>query len=152
MTADGCAEDMTTPAAVARALALDECGIQISAMLGRTPILDGWGGALGDGARTPVDAETLFPIFSVSKAVTAVAVHIQAERGLIEYDAPLAAYWPEYGARGKESVTVGHVLSHRAGVPQMPDDVTPERMCDWNWMVERLADAEPLFPAGTRNA
>jgi CubicO group peptidase (beta-lactamase class C family) len=139
-------------AAVAESLASDERGVQISAMVGGATIADGWGGDLGDAAGTPVDGETLFPIFSVSKAVTAVALHVQAERGLIAYDAPVAAYWPEYGARGKGGVTIAHVLSHRAGVPVMPAEVTPERMCDWDWMIERLADAEPLFPAGARNA
>src|SRR5262249_2602758 len=97
-------------------------------------------------------ADAVFPVFSVSKAVTALAVHLQAERGLLDVEAPIAAYWPEYAANGKERVTIRHVLSHRGGVPELPPDVTPERVADWDWMVARLAEAEPLFEPGTTNA
>jgi CubicO group peptidase (beta-lactamase class C family) len=137
--------------ALERALAQGEIGVQISAYLEGEPLVDDWTGTFGDDAGTPVDGETLFPIFSVSKAVTATALHIQAERGLVDYEAPTAMYWPEYGTRGKERITVRHVLTHRAGVPQMPDDVTPELMCDWDWMIDRLADAEPVYEPGSHN-
>jgi CubicO group peptidase (beta-lactamase class C family) len=84
--------------------------------------------------------------------VTAFAVHIQAERGLLDLDAPLARYWPEYAQNGKERITARQVLSHRAGVPQMPADVTPESLGDWDWVTSRLAEIAPLYPAGTTNA
>jgi CubicO group peptidase (beta-lactamase class C family) len=138
--------------AVAESLSCGERGVQIAAMLGGSPIVDACGGDMGDETQTPVGPNAMFPIFSVSKAVTAIAVHVQVERGLLSYDAPLTTFWPEYGARGKDAITVAHVLAHRAGVPQMPDDVTPERMCDWDWMIERLAEVEALYPPGTRNA
>ena len=134
-----------------RAVELGEIGVQVAAYHGTELIVDSWIGH-ADGARTRhVDSDTLFPVFSVSKAVTATALHLQVERGLVDYDTPIASYWPEYAARGKEAVTVGHVLSHRAGVPQMPANVTPEDMLDWDWMIERLAEVEPAFPPGTRN-
>ncbi|MDX6507564.1 MAG: hypothetical protein QOG06_2208, partial [Gaiellaceae bacterium] len=129
---------------LARARELGEQGLQVAAYLDGEQIVDAW---TGDG----VDGSTLFPIFSVTKAITATAVHLQAERGLVEYDAPLARYWPEYGTRGKEAVTVRQVLSHRAGVPQMPVGVTPQQLTDWDWMVERLTEVEPLAEPGTRN-
>ncbi|HVW43998.1 MAG TPA: serine hydrolase domain-containing protein [Amycolatopsis sp.] len=127
-----------------------ETGIQVAAVVDGRLRIDAWAGRTSEGGGL-VDGETLFPVFSVSKAVTATALHVQAERGLVEYDAPLARYWPEYGAHGKDGITVGHVLSHRAGVPQMPDGVSPEIICDWPEMTRRLADLEPLFPAGARN-
>jgi CubicO group peptidase (beta-lactamase class C family) len=137
--------------ALQEALGREETGVQICAYRHGELIADGWAGTMGDAAGTPVDGQTLFPVFSTSKAVTATALHVQAERGLVDYDAPLATYWPEYGNRGKERITVRHVLTHRAGVPQMPDDVTPERLGDWEWMVQRLAEAEPVFEPGTHN-
>jgi CubicO group peptidase (beta-lactamase class C family) len=74
-----------------------------------------------DAARTrAVDGETLFTVFSATKAVAALAVHIQAERGLLEYDRSIAQYWPEFGAHGKQGTTVRDALLHRCGVPQMP--------------------------------
>src|SRR5262249_55092118 len=98
-----------------------------------------------------VDRSTVFPIFSVTKAATLMALHIQAERGFIEYDTPLAFYWPEYGTKGKDQITVRHVLTHRAGVPQMPSDITPDGLGDWDWITDRLADVEPRFRPDTRN-
>jgi CubicO group peptidase (beta-lactamase class C family) len=137
--------------ALAAALGNEEIGIQICAYRHGEQIADGCAGTMGDVAGRPVDGNTLFPIFSTSKAVTATALHVQAERGLVDYDAPLATYWPEYGNRGKERITVRHVLTHRAGVPQMPEDVTPERLGDWDWMVERLAEMEPVYEPGSHN-
>ena len=79
-------------------------------------------------------------------------MHIQAERGLVEYDQPIAHYWPEFGAQGKDQTTVRDGLSHRAGIPQMPVDATPERMANYNWMVDQLARMKPWFEPGTTNA
>ncbi len=99
-----------------------------------------------------VDGDTLFPVFSVVKAVTATALHIQAERGLIEYDKPIAHYWPEFAKNGKGKATVTDALSHRLGLHQMPEGVTPARMADYYWMVYQLAAMAPDFEPGTRNA
>ena len=137
--------------ALAEAEARGEIGVQVAAYVGDELVVDAWTGAADPDSGRSVDGDTVFSIFSVSKAVTATAVHIQAERGLIDYDAPLAEYWPEYAAHGKGGVTVRHVLTHQAGVPTMPPDVTPERLGDWDWMVGRLAELEPLFAPGERS-
>ena len=143
---------MNVDEALELAVERGEVGVQVAAYAGDELVVDAWVGNVADGPDAgPVGSSTVFPIFSVTKAVTATAVHVQAERGLIEYDAPVATYWPEYGTRGKEAITVKHLLMHRAGVPQMPGDVTPERLGDWDWIVERLADVEPICPPDTRN-
>jgi CubicO group peptidase (beta-lactamase class C family) len=138
--------------ALAHARELGEIGIQVAAYVGDELVLDTWTGEADAATGRPVDGETVFNVFSVSKGVTALAVHLQVQRGLLDYDAPLAEYWPEYGTRGKEAVTVRHVLTHRAGVPQMPADTTPERIGDWAWMIGQLEQVEPAFPPGTDNA
>lgn len=110
------------------------------------------GKVLVDAASGP-DAENLvFPIFSVGKGIVALAVHLQALRGRLELDAPVAEYWPEYARHGKQSITVRHVLSHRAGVPQVPPELTPERLGDRVWLTDWLADVTPLFAPGCGNA
>ena len=134
-------------AAVARGT---EVGVQVAAYLNGAQVVDAWGGAADPATGRKVDGETLFNVYSVTKAVAAVALHIQADRGLIDYDTPVADYWPEYAANGKGNTTVRDVLTHRACVPQMPADVTPERMCDWGWMTRAIAALEPLAPPGTR--
>jgi CubicO group peptidase (beta-lactamase class C family) len=143
---------MKVDEALELALSLGEVGVQVAAYADGELVVDSWAGKVADTAGAePVVSSTLFPIFSVTKAVTATALHIQAERGLVDYEAPVATYWPEYGTKGKEAITVRHVLTHRAGVPNMPNDLTPDRLGDWDWIVERLADVEPYAPAGTRN-
>ena len=85
----------------------------------------------------------------MAKPVTAVAVHIQAERGLIDYDRPVAHYWPEFGSHGKDKATVRNALGHRLGIPFMPEGVTVEQMCAFDWMCRALADMEPAVEPGT---
>lgn len=137
--------------AMERALEMGEVGLQVCAQLGDEVVFDGWAGSVEAGGPA-VTGDTLFAVFSVTKAVVATAAHLQAERGLLRYDARVSEYWPEYGRHGKEATTVADVLCHRAGVPQMPADVTPERMCDWDWMIHRIEDFTPRFAPGTTNA
>jgi CubicO group peptidase (beta-lactamase class C family) len=129
-----------------------EAGVQVAAFLHGEPLVDTWGGVVEEGGDVPVERSTVFPIFSVSKAMTAFALHLQVDRGLVDLDQPMAAYWPEYAVNGKEALTVRHVLTHRAGVPQMPEGVTPELMSDWDWMVEHLPEVTPIFPPGSDNS
>jgi CubicO group peptidase (beta-lactamase class C family) len=75
--------------------------IQVAAYLGLELIVDAWTGLADPSARRPADGDSLFPVFSVTKAVTAVALHVQAERGVVDYDAPVARYWPEYAAKAR---------------------------------------------------
>ena len=129
-----------------------EIGLQVAAYMDGKPVVDVWSGLADETSGKKVDADTLFPVFSVTKAVTSVALHIQAERGLVDYGMPVAHYWPEFGAHGKSKGTVYDALTHRIGVPIMPLAVTPELMCDWDWMVQRIADMRPLYEPGTKAA
>lgn len=129
-----------------------EIGVQVAAWLGEEQIVDCWAGLADPDAGTPVDGDTLFNVFSVSKAVTATAMHMQVERGLVEYDAPIAEYWPDFAVEGKGDVTVRHVLSHVSGVLRMPPDVTPELMTNWDWMCKRIAEMPASYPAGSRSS
>jgi CubicO group peptidase (beta-lactamase class C family) len=129
-----------------------EIGLQVCAYLDGRQVIDAWTGLADPETGREVDGDTLFNVFSVSKAVTATALHIQAERGRVDYDAPIANYWPEFAAQGKGAATVRHALTHRIGVPQMPAGVTPEMMCDWDAMSRAIADLPPLFPVGEKTA
>jgi CubicO group peptidase (beta-lactamase class C family) len=128
-----------------------EQGVQVAAYVDGELVVDAWIGDARPGG-PPVDGDTLFPVFSVTKAVTSTALHVQAERGYVDYEQPVATYWPEFAANGKESLTVRHVLSHQSGIPQMPDGVTPERLADWDWMTQRVAEFTPMFEPGTSSA
>lgn len=127
-----------------------EVGVQVAAYHRGELVVDAWGGLADPDTGRKVDGDTLFNVYSVTKAVAATAVHMLADRGLLGYDTPVARYWPAYGAHGKDRTTVRDVLTHRACVPQMPDGVTPERMVDWDWMTAAIADLKPLAEPGTR--
>ena len=127
-----------------------EVGVQVAAYLRGELVVDAWGGVADPATGRPVDGDTLFNVYSVTKAVAATAIHMLVDRGVLDYDVPLVKWWPEYGAHGKEKTTLRHVLTHRAGVPQMPDGMTPERLCDWDWMTRSIADLKPLAEPGTK--
>lgn len=125
-----------------------EIGVQVAAYLNGELIVDAWAGNADTEGAKAVNGDTLFNVFSVTKGIAATALHVQAERGLVDYDSPVARYWPEYGANGKASVTVRDALSHRTGTPQMPAGVTPEMMADWDAMTAGIAALEPAYPVG----
>ncbi len=138
-------------AAVDKAIAHgDELGVQVCAYHRGRCFIDVAAGSAEPDLSRPADHETLFNIWSVSKAITATLLHIQADRGLIDYDAPIAEYWPEFGASGKDGITVRHALMHRSGLPQMPEGMTPERLVDWDWMTSAIAALEPMAAPGEK--
>ncbi len=127
-----------------------ESGLQVAAYHHGELVVDTWAGLADVESGRPVDGGTLFTSFSCTKGVTATAVHILVERGVISYDEPIAAHWPEFARRGKQHATIRHALTHRVGVPHMPDGVTPESMSDWDGMCEAIAALEPLWEPGAR--
>ncbi len=127
-----------------------EIGVQVAAYLDGKLVIDAWAGLADETGQIPVDGDTLFTAFSISKGITATCIHILADRGVIDYDAPIAKYWPEFGARGKASATIRHALTHRVGIPQDPPGFDIGMMCDWNAVCQAVAGLEPLWEPGTR--
>ena len=125
-----------------------ERGLQVAIYHGEQLVVDAWAGVADPATGRPVDGDTLFTVFSTTKGIVATLIHILVERGLLDYDAPIARYWPEFGANGKEGITARHALTHTAGIPQMPAGVGPSDLCDWDGMCRRVADLGPLWPPG----
>lgn len=148
-------EDLVVDPRVAAALdtVLDrgETGVAVAAYYRGRLIVNATAGYADVADKRAADSETLFPVFSVTKGITALAVHIQAEHSLLSVEDPISKYWPEFAANGKGDTTIEQALSHRAGIPQMPAGITPELMADWNWMVEQVANFKPVYPPGTAN-
>ncbi|HEY6131025.1 MAG TPA: serine hydrolase domain-containing protein [Halioglobus sp.] len=113
-------------------------------------VVDLWGG-YKDGEGTPWTCDTMAPSFSTTKGVASTLLHIYADRGLIDYDARVAEYWPEFGQAGKEDITVRQVLAHQSGlyhIRQMIDHV--DRMLDWKYMIRVIEQATPIHQPGAR--
>ncbi len=113
-------------------------------------VADLWAGER-DSTGAPWKRDTLAPSFSTTKGVAATALHIMVDRGLMNYDDPVARYWPEFAQRGKDAITVRHVLAHQSGlyhIRQMIDRA--DRMLDWEYMIHAIECAEPIHTPGER--
>jgi CubicO group peptidase (beta-lactamase class C family) len=128
----------------------EEVGLQVAAYVDGEIVVDVWAGVADEATGRPVAADTLFTSWSTTKGFVATCIHLLADRGQLAYDAPIATYWPAFAANGKERITVRHVLTHTAGIPQMPAGVTPEMMTDWAAMCTAIAAHAPLWPPGTK--
>lgn len=127
-----------------------EVGVRVAAYLNGELVVDVSAGVADQEDGRPVDDGTVFTVFSATKGVAATALHVQAERGLIAYDAPMVDYWPEFAAHGKSAATVLDAVTHRCGVPLMPDGSTAEEMCDWDGMVAAIEGLPPVWEPGTK--
>jgi CubicO group peptidase (beta-lactamase class C family) len=130
----------------------EELGIQVAVVRGGRTVAHVVGGYADTGRRTPVSADSLFPIFSATKGVVAAACLALLDTAAVTLDEPLVRVWPTLGTAGKERLSLRHILTHTAGIPQMPDDTTVEAMCDWNRMVTAVAALEPLWEPGRQVA
>lgn len=128
----------------------DEVGLQVAAYVDGKLVVDAWGGIADEATGRPVDGETVFTSWSTTKGFVATCAHILADQGKLDYDEPIAAWWPDFAANGKGTATIRHALTHSIGVPQMPDGVTPEMMTDWDTMCSAIAALPPLWESGTK--
>jgi len=130
----------------------DEVGAAVAVTVGGKYAVDLWGGHT-DAARTnPWREDTLVNVWSCTKAMTALCAHILVDRGQLDVTRPVAHYWPEFAANGKEGTLVSHALSHQAGLPDFEGETTFEQTIDWQWTIDNLANATPVWPAGSQLA
>lgn len=103
--------------------------------------------------KVPVTPATPFNIFSASKAVTAMLIHLLDQRRLLHLNDPVCEYVPEFGAHGKDRITIQHVLTHRAGIPNLPPEVMQlEQLESEEAVLQLLYDARPTWRPGRRLA
>ncbi|MFN3587506.1 MAG: serine hydrolase domain-containing protein, partial [Moraxellaceae bacterium] len=96
--------------------------------------------------------DTPICLFSASKVVTAMLIHLLDEQGHIDLLDPVSHYIPEYGVNGKRNATIYHLLAHRGGIPKISEDFDPELLYDSRTIVQELCKAEPVSPSGYRAA
>ncbi|MFC3981445.1 serine hydrolase domain-containing protein [Streptosporangium jomthongense] len=126
-----------------------ELGAAFSVFLDDRPVVDLWGGVADRRDGRPWERGTPTLVYSCTKAVTATAVLLLAERGLLDVTAPVAEVWPEFARAGKERVTVEHLLTHQAGLPVIEEPVPVEEFEDQEAIADRLAGQAPLWEPGT---
>jgi CubicO group peptidase (beta-lactamase class C family) len=114
-------------------------------------VVDAWTGA-SDAAGTPWDRNTMSMSFSTTKGVVATIVHRLVDQGLLDYDVPVATYWPEFTGGGKDAITLRHLLTHQAALHDVRALAeSTETLLNWEQMTKLLADADPAWEVGTRS-
>ncbi|PWU24858.1 MAG: EstA family serine hydrolase [Candidatus Rokuibacteriota bacterium] len=126
-----------------------ELGAAVAIEVNGEPVVDIWAGWADEAHSRRWERDTLVAVFSVGKAMAALCTLMLAERGHLALDAPVAEYWPEFAARGKEEVTLRMLLAHRAGLPAVRRMLSDPDAYDWELMTSVLAGEEPWWPPGT---
>ncbi|MFC0283282.1 serine hydrolase domain-containing protein [Camelimonas abortus] len=128
----------------------DEVGASVAIQIGGRTVVDLWGGRIApDGA--PWTRDTVTVVFSCTKGASALCAHMAADRGLLDLDAPVTRYWPEYGQAGKEETLVAMMLDHSAGVPHFREELKPGAYYDYWGMVALLEKEAAFWRPGERN-
>jgi CubicO group peptidase (beta-lactamase class C family) len=126
-----------------------EVGASFTAYHRGRPVVDVWGGiADGETGRTWAE-DSMAVVFSTTKGAAAVCAHRLAQAGELDLEAPVARYWPEFAAAGKETITVAEVLSHQAGLAWVDEPLTAEQVLAWDPMIHALERQTPAYPPGT---
>ena len=112
------------------------------------PILDIHGGVADNAGGRRVDGGTMFVLFSSTKPLAAACVYLLQERGRLDWDDPVAKFWPAFGRHGKDAVTIRHLLSHQGGFPDTPADLPWTDWRDWDLVCAAMERAIPKFPPG----
>ena len=126
----------------------EECGCQLSLYVNGENVIDIAAGSVEPGGNIAVTPEHLFPVFSCGKALLAAAVLQSVDRGIFNLNTPLAEFWREFAVNGKSSITVEHILSHRAGLYILPRLDSDDTLADWDKMCSLIAGQTPRNPAG----
>ena len=138
--------------ALAASLDTDDVGASVAVVLDGEPVVDLWGGYADLDRTQPWEKDTITNVWSTTKTMTALCALILADRGDIDLDAPVATYWPEFAAAGKEGLLVRHVLGHTAGLSTWTEPLTVEMLYDWSTVTSLLAAQAPSSQPGVVGA
>ena len=128
----------------------EEVGAACSIYVGDEKVVDLWGG-YEDASKSRVWREdAIVCMHSVAKAFSATALHMLADRGAVDYDAPVAKYWPEFAAGGKGDIPLRYIMDHRAGLPIIEASVDDVTIYDFERFTGELASMKPLWEPGTK--
>jgi CubicO group peptidase (beta-lactamase class C family) len=126
-----------------------EVGAALCVHVGGRRVVDLCGGGFDVEGTRPYGPDSLQLVFSSTKGATAACANLLAQRGLLDLDAPVADYWPEFAQAGKETLPVRYLLSHQAGLPAIDRTLTPEEVQTWDPVIDALAAQAPFWEPGT---
>ncbi|THD78298.1 MAG: class A beta-lactamase-related serine hydrolase [Phenylobacterium sp.] len=112
-------------------------------------VVDLWGGYADPAKTRPWTRDTIVNVYSTTKTMTALTALLLADRGELDFDAPVAKYWPEFAANGKAGVKVSHLMSHASGLSGWKEPITKQDLYDWEKATSLLAAQAPYWEPGT---
>lgn len=127
----------------------DDLGLSIAVTVEGETVVDLWGGWADEDHTRAWEQDTITNVWSTTKTMTALCALILVERGELDVDAPVATYWPEFAANGKDGVLVRHLMSHTSGVSGWAQPVTIDDVYDWDRSTAMLAAQAPWWEPGT---
>lgn len=127
----------------------EELGARFSFVARGETVVDLWGGHADIKRAQAFDENTLVPVFSVTKALTAAMIARLVEQGKLAYAQPVAEVWPEFAQAGKGAITIEQVMSHQAGLPGFLEPMDPALWFDWDAICAKLAAMAPMWPPGS---
>jgi CubicO group peptidase (beta-lactamase class C family) len=128
-----------------------EIGASVCFYLDGEAAVDLWGGHMDREKTRPWERDTLVNVYSTTKGMTALCAHQLVERGRLDVDAPVARYWPEFAAAGKQDIPVRWLLTHQAGMAAPRKPLSLDDLYGWDPFVAALAEQEPWWEPGTRH-
>lgn len=131
----------------------EDVGASVAIIIDDEVVVDLWGGTatFDDGVDKPWQSDTIINVWSTTKTMTALSALLLADRGDLDVDAPVARYWPEFAANGKDGVLVRHLLSHSAGLSGWQEPLEPADLYDWDKCTSLLAAQAPWWEPGTQS-
>jgi CubicO group peptidase (beta-lactamase class C family) len=128
-----------------------DVGASFAATVDGEMVVDLWGGWADEARTRPWEKDTIVNVYSTTKTMTALCALMLADRGELDFDAPVARYWPEFAAAGKEKVKVSHLMAHSSGLSGWKEKITLEDVYDWDKMTSLLAAQAPYWEPGTQS-
>jgi CubicO group peptidase (beta-lactamase class C family) len=127
----------------------EDIGAGYCATLEGETVVDLWGGYADEACARKWERDTIINVYSTTKTMTALTALLVADRGELDFDAPVARYWSEFAANGKADVKVSHLMSHSAGLSGWKEPITKETLYDWEKATSLLAAQAPFWKPGT---
>src|SRR6266536_3273371 len=127
----------------------DELGASLVLDIDGDIVIDMWGGFCDQARTIPWSEDTITNVWSSTKTVTSLAALMLVDRGELDIDAPVARYWPEFAANGKQDIQVRHLMSHSSGVSGLDQPAVVEDLYDWQKATSRMAAQAPWWEPGT---
>jgi CubicO group peptidase (beta-lactamase class C family) len=127
----------------------DEFGASVCVMLDGAPVVDLWGGAAWRDTGAAWNSDTLSIVWSSTKGAVSFCPHLLSNRGLLDIDAPVTDYWPEYGQNGKAATTVKMLLNHQSGICAVREKLPDGAYANWDLIVKAVEKQKPFFEPGT---